>query len=303
MNLFDLQIQTTASDGRHSSREIVKMAYDLGVKTIAITDHDTIAGVEEALLVGGEYGIRVIPGVEMSVEENNSHILGFGVDFRNEKFLAVLDTLRQGRIESLKKLVENLKINEGFIIEWEDVLKEAGGATTIASPHVVYAVLNRSENKEKLERDGVKQKFEFYKKYLSDSGPNHVKRSHTSATQAIDMIHGAGGVAVWSHPALHFQGDYEKLEELLKKMIAWKIDGVEVFNPSHTEDDVEFLESLVHKYNLLRTGGSDFHDAGTHVRSERGLHSADMLGDYDTYGFSTDDIIVKLDEAIMKQKA
>src|SRR3989344_2454059 len=236
MNLFDLQIQTPASDGRHSSREIVKMAYDLGVKTIAITDHDTIAGVEEALLVGGEYGIRVIPGVEMSVEENNSHILGFGVDFRNEKFLAVLDTLRQGRIESLKKLVENLKINEGFIIEWEDVLKEAGGATTIASPHVVYAVLNRSENKEKLERDGVKQKFEF-------------------------------------------------------------------FNPSHTEDDVEFLESLVHKYNLLRTGGSDFHDAGTHVRSERGLHSADMLGDYDTYGFSTDDIIVKLDEAIMKQKA
>ena len=302
MNKFDLQIQTVASDGKHSSHEIVKMAKNLGIHTIAITDHDTIAGVEEALLAGGEYEIRVISGVEMSVEEHNSHILGLGVDFRDERFLSVLENLRRGRIESLKKLVENLKVNAGFVVEWEDVLKEAGGATTIASPHVVYAVLNRAENRAKLARDGVSQKFEFYNKYLADNGPNHVKRSHMSAREAIATIQDTGGTAVWSHPALNFHGNYEELEKFLKDLMAWNLNGIEVFNPSHTEDDVEFLESLAHKYNLLKTGGSDFHDAGTHTRNEKGLHSADTLGDYETYGFATGDIIEKLDEAIAKKR-
>lgn len=298
MHLFDLQIQTTASDGRHSPREIVKMAKDLGIQTVAITDHDAVAGVEEALLAGVEYGVRVIVGVEMSVEENGSHILGFGVNFRNQEFLKTLEELREGRIQSLKKLVENLQKNEGFAVEWDDVLREAGGATTIASPHVVYAVLHRPENKEKLAQDSVREKFEFYKKYLGSDRQNHVKRSHMSAQKAIAMIHGAGGVAIWSHPALNFQENYEGLEDFLKELIKYGLDGIEVFNPSHTEDDVEFLESLSNKYNLLRTGGSDFHDAGTHTRNEKGLHSADTLGDYETYGFSTADIISKLSGAI-----
>lgn len=310
MNTFDLQIQSTASDGKHSPREIVKMAQELGLQVIAITDHDTIGGVSEALMAGGEMEVRVIPGIEMSVEEHNAHILGYGVDYKNERLLEELEKFRQGRIEGARAMLENLKKNEGFVVEWEDVLKEATGGL-VARPHLVRAIMNRPENKEKL--GAASTMHDFFAKYLTDDNPNYVKRTHISAKDAIALIRGAGGIAVWSHPAIHFRGketrgaasisqtDYDALENFLKELINWGLAGVEVFNPSHTEDDMEFLQSTAVKYNLLRTAGSDFHEKGDHPADPvSGLHSARTLGDYETYGFPTDDIVLKLDEAISK---
>lgn len=298
MNAFDLQIQSTASDGKHTPAEIVGMAHELGLKVIVLTDHDTVAGVAEATVAGAQEGVRVIPGIEISVEEQGAHILGYGIDERNPDLLAALERSAEGRMEGAKKMTENLRA-AGFAVEWEDVVRQATGAV-IARPHLARAVLARPENKEKLA--GISTSHDFIQKYLTDDSSLYVHRAHIGARDAIALIHGAGGIAVWSHPAIHFEGDYEALEDFLKNLMEWGIDGLEVFNPSHTEDDVEFLNALVKKYNLLRTAGSDFHEKGDHHADERGLHSARLLGDYETHGFSTEDIIPRLDEALAKRK-
>jgi len=306
-NIIDLQIQTTFSDGKHTPRECIQMARDLGIRVISITDHDTVDGVDEALKAGEELGIRIIPGIEMSVEDRDAHILGYGIDHKDEKLLAELDKFKQGRIEGAKKIMDNLKNNEGFAVEWDDVLHSLPGANIVTSLHVVKAVMARSENQEKI-KGMTKQ--DFYNRYLSKSGPNYVRRTHIPAKDAIALIHHTGGVAVWSHPAISFQeGDkepkatnYEALENFLQELIGWGLDGLEVFGPSHAEDDGEFVQNMAAKYSILRTAGSDFHEAGDHPRNPIGLHSADRLGDFETYGFPIDDVILKLDEAINFQR-
>lgn len=304
MNTFDLQIQSTASDGKHSPRECVQMAKDQGLQVIAITDHDTVAGVVEALGTGRELGVRVIAGIEISVEEHGVHILGYGIDHQNPLLGKVTAQWKEERVSRLKEIMKNLKANDGFSVEWQDVLAEAGGASVLTSPHLVYAVMKKPENKEKLARDEVESKQDFYKKYLAPGGPNDEKREHFSARQAIELIHAIGGAAIWSHPAVHFERNYDGLEKFLTELVGWKIDGVEIFSPSHTEDDIEFLEGLARKYHLLRTAGSDFHATEPPSEpNERGLKSAVKIGDYETFGFFTEDIVPKLDRAIAHWRA
>lgn len=296
---FDLQIQSTASDGKHAPREIVGMARELGITVIALTDHDTVAGVDEAIVAGEEYNVRVIPGIEISVEEHGAHLLGYGIDHRHEVLLARLAQYALDRMEGAKKMVENLR-GAGFVVDWEDVAREATGAV-VARPHLARAILGRAENRDKL--GGIATSHDFIEKYLTDDSPYYIHRNHISAHDAIALIHGAGGVAVWSHPALHFRNDQEGLEQFLQELIAWGIEGAEVFNPSQTEDDAEFLQGLTVKYRLLRTAGSDFHEVGEHAAPPAsGLHSARTLGDFETCGFSTDDIVPRLDEAMRQRK-
>ena len=303
MNRFDLQIQSIASDGRHTPSEIVAMARDGNLETIALTDHDTVAGVEEFLLASREAGIQAIPGIELSVKEHNVHMLGFGVNHIDPHLIEKTEEFEQSRIGGAKKMIENLKTNEGFVIEWEDVLAEADKSSTVTRPHIVRAIMNRPENQEKLRKDGVREKADFFSKYLSDTGRNFVSRAHISASDGIKLIHEAGGVAVWSHPPIpdFTNGVYDELEKFLQELISWGIDGVEVWSASHREDDVEFLYALTQKYKLLRTGGSDFHEAGSHPREASGLHSADRIGDFETYGFPTDDVVPRLREAIAQR--
>ena len=316
MNTFDLQIQSTASDGTHTPAEIVAMAKERGVITIALTDHDTVAGVGEAIAAAKpdsmkeeESHVCVIPGIEMSVEEHGLHILGYGIDCTNEKLLQSLEQSKHGRIAGAQKMVENLQ-SAGFAVTWDNVLAQATGAV-VARPHLARAVLGRVENRQKL--GGIATVHDFIETFLSDENPNYVRRSHILAADAIDLIRYAGGVAIWSHPAIHFRNDPDGLEQMLRQLMAWGIGGMEIFNPSHAEDDVEYLEGLVTKYNLLRTAGSDFHErrkstdpqsasVGSFARDSRGLHSAEFIGDYETYGFSTEGILERLDEAMGQKK-
>ena len=303
-NSFDLQIQSIASDGKHSSSEIVEMAHAAEVTTIALTDHDTVAGVEEFLAKSKELGLRALPGIELSVEDHHAHILGYGIDPAHPELQKAIESLRESRTEGAKKIVENLKTNEGFNIEWDDVLREAAHSATITRPHIVSAVMAKPENAEKLRRDGVRDKNGFFETYLSDKGRNFVSRTHMSAEDGIRLIHAAGGVAVWSHPPIpdFTDGGYDNLEKFFLELLGWGIDGIEVFSASNREDDVEFLYGLAEKHEVLKTGGSDFHEAGTHPRSPWGLHSADRIGDFETYGFPTDDIVPRLLAAIGKPK-
>src|SRR3989344_5736797 len=131
MNKFDLQTQSIASDGGHSPSEIVAMAEEAKMKTIALTDHDTVAGIEEFLSAAHEAGIQAIPGIELSVEEHNMHMLGLGINAASPTLVQKTEEFRQSRIDGSKKMIENLKTNEGFAIEWEDVLAEADKSSTI----------------------------------------------------------------------------------------------------------------------------------------------------------------------------
>ena len=309
MNTIDLQIQSTISDGKQTPRELVGMARDRALQVIALTDHDTVDGVSDALAAGTEYGLRVIPGIEISVADHHAHILGYGIDHRNAALNEGLEKARRARVESVRETMENLKKNEGFVVEWDDVLNDTPGTVSVTRLHLVRAIMKHSENQKLLE--GVTKK-DFFDRFLQEGGHNYIPRLTMSAKDAIAHIHTAGGATVWSHPAIHFRSreefgspvNPEALETFLQELVSWGIDGVEVFNPSHTEDDVEFMESLAVKYNLARTAGSDFHDAGTHPRDPgTGLHSADTLGDYETYGFSTDGIVERLDEAILRRRA
>lgn len=274
------------------------------MQVISLTDHDTVEGVEETAAAGEKLGVRMIPGIEMSVQENDSHLLGYGIDYRNPQLLAELEVSKKSRLEGARQTLLNLRENEGLIAEWEEVVREAGAAAVITSPNIVYAVMKRQENKEKLERDRVYTKTDFYRKYLAKGGPNLVKRYHLPAATAIALIHSAGGAAVWSHPILDFYENYEGAEEFLRRLLEWGLDGIEVFARSHNEDVVEFLEGLVRKYKILRTAGSDFHAAEPLKQpDERGLRSAATVGDYETFGFSTEDIVPKLDEAVARLRA
>ena len=295
MNIIDLQIQTTASDGKHSPAEIISMAHERHLIVVAITDHDTVGGVQEALNAAARANVRVIPGIEMSAEEHGLHILGYGIDHTDTGLLKKLEEFKQGRIEGAKQMVKNLKL-AGFIVDWHDVEREATGSV-FARPHIARAILKRHENKQKL--GSISNVHDFIEMFLSNESPHYVHRSHISVKDAIALIRGIGGVAVWSHPAIHFRQDYEGLEKWLGEMIGWGIQGLEVYNPSQSEDDAEFLQGLCTAHRLIRTAGSDFHEKGDHAADLlTGLHSARFVGDFETYGFAIDDIMPKLDEAM-----
>ncbi len=296
MNDFDLQIQSSASDGKYSPRELVKRAADLKLKTIALTDHDTISGVPEALSAGEDYGVEVIQGIEFSaVHEGLAlHILGFGIDYKNPALLQALEEAQRARVERAKEIVSRLQ-KAGFKITYEDVLRYAKGLS-VGRPHISLAVLNNPENKKALGE--IHDIGGFIRAYLVPGKETYVGHENISVQQAIGFINRAGGVAVWSHPAIHGV-DAPKIEPLLKTFIGFGIDGAEAFNPSHTEEQVKLLRNLVAKYGILETGGSDFHtDEITEPHHEGGAE----LASFPTYGIDVSGIVPKLKEAIARKR-
>lgn len=295
---FDLQIQTTASDGRHTPAEVVAMAREEGVRMIAITDHDTAGGVAEALAAGSHEGVGVIPGIEMSVEERGAHILAYGIDHAHPALQRRLAAMQHDRIEGARRMVRNLAA-AGFAVAWEDVEAQAQGA--VARPHIARAILARPENREKL--GGISTSHDFIERYLTDDSPHYVRRAHISARDAVALIREAGGVAIWSHPAVHFTARREGLEDVLRQLIGWGVEGLEAFSPAHTRDDAAYLYGLAERYGILRTGGSDFHEKGDHAADARGLHAARRLGDFETYGFPVEEIMPRLEAAMARAAA
>lgn len=298
MNTFDLQIQTTASDGKHTPAECVKMATTNGVATIAITDHDTVAGLAEAMAAGTELGVRVIPGIEITVEEHGMHLLGYGIDITHPRLLQATKKFEAGRIAAAKDMVANLQ-HAGFVVEWEDVLRETTSAV-IARPHIAAAVLKRSENLEQLA--GVTMKGEFIDRFLANDNPNYVHRKTISAAAAIALVHEAGGLAVWSHPPIpDFIGNCAGLGKFLRELVGYGLDGVELLNPSHAEEDVRCLERLAAEHGLLVTAGSDFHEA-SHLTGVPLPRPAETIGEYPTYGRLTEAMLERLDQAMTKRR-
>ncbi|MBS4222089.1 PHP domain-containing protein [Lederbergia citrea] len=241
---FDLHLHTTASDGSFPPSEVVKMAAQKGITTIAITDHDTTDGINEALEVGRKLKITVIPGIELSTKYKGRTIDILGYHIHESKELSdVLQKMRDHRYNR-SQLIVNKFCELGMTITSEDVQKYSKG-DVIARPHIAKAVVDRGY---------AKNTQEVFDLYLGDGKPCAVDKMVLSPEEGIRLIHNAGGTAVLAHPLL-IQDD-----SIVEELMQLSFDGIEVWHRKHRNEDIIKYKSLAKKYKKLITGGSDFHN-------------------------------------------
>jgi predicted metal-dependent phosphoesterase TrpH len=247
----DLHSHSTASDGARAPRDVVLEAKRVGLAALALTDHDTLGGIAEATATGAEVGMRVIAGVELSAVEGESetHILGLHLSDPRpiETSLSALRDMRHSRAERIV-----IRLNElGVRLEFSAVLEQAAGGA-IGRPHVARAMI--AEGWAVDLRDA-------FDRYLGNGRPAFIGKDRLAVTDAIDLIHAAGGLAVLAHPGS--SGTRERIEAFA----AQGIDGVEVRHPSHSSEDAARLLALVEHFSLVPSGGSDWHGAADGPRT------------------------------------
>jgi predicted metal-dependent phosphoesterase TrpH len=239
----DLHLHSYYSDGTFPPQEIVARAASCRLSPIALTDHDTVAGIPEALQSASEGGIEIIPGVELSVDEGNHqvHILGYFIRWDDPTLQGILHLQEQRRWERLEEMLRRL-LRIGISLSPEDVVRVAGKGT-VGRLHVAQALLLRGD---------VRSLDEAFERYLGVGRPAYVPRFGFTIHDAIGAIRNAGGVPVLAHPGR------DRLD-LLHPLIQAGLQGIEVFHPSHTSEDILRLTRLAATHGLLITGGSDCH--------------------------------------------
>ena len=250
MNI-DLHIHSNYSDGAYTPSELVSMAAQLGVKVIAIADHDSVSGVTDAVSCGQNYGIEVIPAVELSVQFDSFrdvHLLGYGINYRDEAFLGKIIEFRIRREHRNIEIVE--RVNTQLIAEGRDVITIdevlAFARDAIGRPHIARVLL---------ERKYVYNLEDAFQRYLV---PCNIPKSYWEMDDAIHDIHRIGGVAVLAHPT-SISKDLQDLRRVISKLKDLGLDGIEVFNNMGWPQEIEFLRRLATELDLLVTAGSDFH--------------------------------------------
>jgi hypothetical protein len=240
--IIDLHVHTNASDGLHKPEEVVAMALQLGLETIAITDHDTLGGVAATMQAAAGTGLRVIPGVEISTEAPNAevHILGYLIDYHDEQLARALSRFRTARLERAQEILARLG-ELGIALSWEHVLSLADGGT-VGRPHIARALR---------ERGYVASVPDAFARYLANGQPAYVPRLKVVPQQAIRLIHDGGGIAVLAHPW--------EIRALLPDLVAQGLAGLEVYYTGYGAEMTALLRQLATQHGLLCTGGSDFH--------------------------------------------
>ena len=249
MELIDLHVHTTASDGSLSPSEVVKRAKVLGLKAIAITDHDTVAGVEEALKEGESSKVEVIPGIELSVDvsKGTCHLLGYFIDSQDENLRRKLRLVQRAREDRNLKMLQKLK-QLGIELTLEEVKAEAKDGQ-ICRPHFALAMFKKGY---------VSSVDEAFERFLKKGGPAYLEKFRLNPDEAIRMILEAKGIPVLAHPfTLELEG--EEFERFLKGLKEYGLKGIEAYYPDHTPEQTELYERLATKHGLLLTGGTDFH--------------------------------------------
>jgi predicted metal-dependent phosphoesterase TrpH len=243
MGALDLHIHTTASDGVVSPAEVVRVAIDKGLEAIAITDHDTTDGIDAALAAAQGARLEVIPGIELSAEEGSreAHILGYYIDYRDESLQEKLTVLRRARRERARKMVKKLE-SLGMPVSWDHVEEIADQTSAFGRPHVAKALLDEGY---------VGSVNEAFDRYIGLRGPAYVARHKLTPEEAVQMICDAQGLPVLAHPRWQ--------EDVVPRLSAAGLVGLEVYYPSHSEEETEALAALAARHGLVATGGSDFH--------------------------------------------
>jgi hypothetical protein len=242
---IDLHLHTMFSDGRRTPAELADLLAAAGVTTAALTDHDTVEGIaplEEALR---GRGIRIIPGVEVSLEHEGQdlHILAYYLDRRNPALLSMLRRIRESRRTRICEIVARL--NElGIPLTEAEVLEQAAGTESVGRVHVARAMVAN---------EWVGHHSDVFRYYIGAEGPAYRPKRTVGLEACLAILREAGAVAVLAHPAAY------RLEGVLDRLVAAGLEGLEVYHPSHGPEDVARFERLAGERRLLRTGGTDYH--------------------------------------------
>ena len=235
---IDLHVHSTASDGTLTPTEVTEYAKEKGLYAFALTDHDTVDGIEEAVKAAGD-SIRVIPGIEISADYNGTdiHILGLNIDYDNQEFLSQINECKRLRTERNKKMIQ--KMNDlGFHITEDIVNERYGKDSSISRAHFARYLLDEGF---------VETKDEAFKKYLNKDGPCYVSRVQMKPKRAIEIILKAGGHPVLAHPLL-YKLDKEGVISLIDYLKSLGLEGIESIYSRNTGEDDEFLEGIAKKF-------------------------------------------------------
>ena len=248
--LCDLHVHSTKSDGTVAPAEVVRRAKDARLAAMALTDHDTFDGIAEALEAGRKHGIRVVPGIELSLPHKSTfHMIGLAVDPGNARILAVAAALREGRGPRNDEIVGKLRAL-GIDVTIDEVRAEAGG-DVVARPHFARVLVKRRV---------VGSLQEAFDRFLKKGAPAYAERTRVDLAEAVDAVRDAGGATVICHPFTlgHGDDDAATLAEL-RALAAAGVDAVEVRCGRSTPSDIARWEGLARDAGLLPSGGSDFH--------------------------------------------
>jgi len=258
---FDLQSHSIHSDGALAPAEVVAAAAQAGITLLALTDHDTVDGVDEAREAGRRLGVAIVPAAEISALDPDSgadfHILGYGFDHHAPVLLHALADWRDDRANRAGHMAERLR-ELGWHLDTAplDARREAGDP--IGRPHLAAAVFAHPANGQRLAAEGLVDSSDVLVAYLIEGRPAFRTRTRPTIADAIEVIHAAGGVAVWAHPYWDL-GDDDTVVTTLERFAALGIDGVEAFYATHSERGTRLLVDAAQRLDLLTTGSADFH--------------------------------------------
>lgn len=261
MSKVDLHIHSTESDGRLSPAEVVRKSAEAGLTVIALADHDTVDGIVPALEAAESFPrLKVIPGVEISTDapKGDIHVLGYFIDYTHPGLMATLASLRKSRRERARAMIAKLKRLD-IHIDWQRV-QEIAGSGLIGRPHLAQAML---------EKGYITSIKEAFTKYIAWGGPAYVTRHKITPAEAVALIVKANGLPVLGHPS--YINDPEMMITELK---AAGLVGLEVYYKDYTEETRKSLARLAGKYDLITTGGSDYH--GLDDSTETMIGAADV---------------------------
>jgi predicted metal-dependent phosphoesterase TrpH len=247
----DLHCHSTASDGTLPPREVVRLAKQSGLSALALTDHDTVAGIADAADEARSLGIDFLAGIEISAEfprPGTMHILGYGVDPNNPALKSLTETLIAGRDNRNPRIVE--KLNEmGVVVSMAEWEAEAKG-NVLGRPQLAAILLRKGYV------SSIKQAFD---KYIGQGAPAYFDKERLTPKEALSRIRRAGGLPVLAHPVQLRTTNSAELDRVVKDLVDQGLTGLEVIHSDHRDATIAELEALAKRYDLLPTGGSDFH--------------------------------------------
>ncbi|MFT5129126.1 MAG: putative metal-dependent phosphoesterase TrpH [Rhodothermales bacterium] len=251
--MIDLHCHSTASDGSFSPTELGVLAGQAGLRAIALTDHDTLAGIPE-FVAGMPAGIEAIAGVEISSSwyGTSMHLLGLFVDIENSALLDLLEELREQRIRRGKRIVERL-VKQGCAIDYEEVYAEASG-DCLGRPHMARVLVRHGYCTDL--RDA-------FDRFLNDQHVGDIRRWLPLPKDAIAAVHAAGGVASWAHPSGVHNPSRSRLRRTVSKLKEAGIDALEAYYAQYTDEQTQVVCEIADEFGLKRSGGSDFHGENT----------------------------------------
>jgi predicted metal-dependent phosphoesterase TrpH len=249
MPRIDLHTHSDESDGTFTPSEVVRRAAELGLDVVALTDHDTTSGLEEASEAAREVGVELVPGVEFSAEyqATSIHVLCYWMDVSNQELQTELQRLRDDRFRRGEMMIEKLQAL-GFDISFERVREIAGGGN-IVRPHVAQAMV---------EAGIVADEAEAFGRYIADGGPAHVPKHALDPLDSVDLIVRAGGVCVLAHPGM-WGAQSSVPDDLISAMADRGMVGLEVDHTDHTPEQRAIYRAMAERLGLVATGGSDCH--------------------------------------------